>query len=284
MKFIQPLYLCYECKKIVSSLDQLLFVEDHTSKGFCSEACIEDFYRPLITFFSSQEIEIRKSLKLEHERISTDYDDKQLAEIILANPDETHEYANELGEKYYSLIKKVDDFFGIIVCLMNNQEATFIFLMTKTTSNRFIEKFRSTTTYQNNSESTNSISEEDYNFIQNLESKKSRILADLLTKKKDTDIPFEDFSNYEFCFDDCINDPDEVFESKDSEGDTFFNYIKSFNVSGENYFYIVLCLKRSELENEKEVSVFPVLAFPTNDLELYRDYSSGIRISGKLRN
>jgi len=48
MNFNNPLYFCTECKKVIPRLDQLLFVDGNSSKGFCCEECIEDFYRPLI--------------------------------------------------------------------------------------------------------------------------------------------------------------------------------------------------------------------------------------------
>ena len=120
--------------------------------------------------------------------------------------------------------------------------------------------------------------------MQLLESKKSSLLADLLTKRLDSDISFEEFTNYEFCFQETLETPDEVFESKDKEGDVFFTYIKSFIKDQSNFFYIISCLKRVSAESTEDVSVFPVLAFPTNDMDLYLEFRSGNRIAGPLKN
>ena len=120
--------------------------------------------------------------------------------------------------------------------------------------------------------------------MQLLEAKKSKLLADLLIKRKDDDISFEDFSKYEKYFELTLQEPDEVFEIKDNEGDTFFNYIKNFSQDNTSFFYIISCLKRVDSETSNEINVFPVLAFPTNDLDLFSDFRAGTRISGQLKN
>ena len=56
------------------------FIEEQSSKGFCSEQCIEDFYAPLILHFESLEIKHRKLLGIEHETIFQQKDDKSLIE------------------------------------------------------------------------------------------------------------------------------------------------------------------------------------------------------------
>jgi len=58
------------------------------------------------------ESQLRKSLNLEFERIDTQYDEKQLTELILASPDEIIEIGNELGESFFSIIKKLIIFFS----------------------------------------------------------------------------------------------------------------------------------------------------------------------------
>ena len=126
--------------------------------------------------------------------------------------------------------------------------------------------------------------EEDFIFMQLLENKKSKLLAELLEKRKDDDISFEDFMLYEYCFPETLETPDEVFESLDNEGDSFYVYIKSFIKETENYFYIISCLKRKNKEESPEVNVFPVLAFPTNDLDLYSEFRSGKRIAAHMKN
>ena len=280
MKFNQPLYYCTECKTVVPALEQLLFIEEDSNKGFCSDTCIEDFYLPLIRHFESLELALRKRLNLpENEEIDAGFDDKELVEEVLKNPSEVWAVENLLQEKISTYIRHYNDFSAVIMCTVYNGEASFIFLCTKTRSRAFLSELRS-----GNKENASSMDEEvplddeDFNFIQ------SKLLADLLMKRKDDDISFEDFSLYENCFQECLDQPDEVFESKDREGDVFFVYIKSFIKDHTNFFYIISCLKRKDNEESSEVNVFPVLAFPTNDMDLYAEFREGSRIAGTLRN
>jgi hypothetical protein len=287
MKFNKPLYYCTECKAIVSSLDKLLFVEESSTKGFCSEACIEDFYTPLIRHFESIELSMRKNLGIEEEKINFNFSDKQLVDEVLSSSDEIWKVSNELDEEIFTYIKHYDQFSGIVICKVYNGEASFVFLSTTTRSRQLLAEIRTGEKVNQKEQSGESdFSEEDFNFMQLLENKKSVLLADLLVKRKDDDISFEDFTLYESCFPETLENPDEVFESRDKEGDTFFVYIKSYIKERENYFYIISCLKRKDKDSEEspDVSVFPVLAFPTNDLELYSDFRTGKRIAGHLNN
>lgn len=285
MNLNKPLYYCCECKAILPDLQSLFFVEEKSPKGFCSENCIEDFYGPLIAHFEKTERELRIKLKLENEDCNANIDD------ILANPTEVWKLSNELDEEIFSYIKRFDDFWGIVICKVYNNEASFVFLSTCTRSKELLAELRFghlENTESNKATDSNlddsEFSPEDFNFMQLLENKKSSLLADLLTKRKEKDIAFESFSDYEFCFSETLENPDEVFENKDRDGDTFFNYIKSYVLKNESYFYIISCLKRNENAESNEVNVFPVLAFPTNDLSLYADFRLGKRISAHINN
>jgi hypothetical protein len=286
MKIKDPLYYCSECKKIISSVESLLFVENDSPKGFCSESCIEDFYRPIMSHYEQLVKELRTKLALEYEHILSNLDDKQLVEDILSWPSEIWETRNELNEKIFTYIKRYHDFSAVLLGIFYNKDASFILLLEKTKSENLVNELRGKDKVSSTDVLTENgdFSEEDYNFLQQLESKKSKLLADLLLKRKESDIAFEDFSNYEKFFELTLQDPDEVFETKDNEGDIFFNYIKNFSHGNSSFFYIISCLKRVDSETSTEINVFPVLAFPTNDLDLFSGFRSGVRVSGQLKN
>jgi hypothetical protein len=292
MKFNKPLYYCTECKTILSSLDKLLFIEEKSTKGFCSETCIEDFYIPLIRHFENSELTIRKNLGIEkeEEEINFNISDNQLVDEVVSSADEVWKVSNELDEEIFTYIKHYGDFSGVVICKVYNGEASFIFLSTTTKSRQLVaemragEKISAIDPGSEKEEFSEEFSDEDYNFMQLLENKKSILLAELLVKRKDDDIPFEDFMLYESCFPEVLETPDEVFESRDKEGDSFFVYIKSFIRGNNNFFYIISCLKRKDKDELPEVNVFPVLAFPTNDMELYSEFRAGKRIAGHLKN
>lgn len=302
----QPLYFCTECKKVVGHLDNLLFIDEFSHKGFCSEECIEDFYFPLIKYYEIVENSLRKELQLLDES-SNLVVEPDVIEDVINSPSEIYRQTNELQESFYNFIKYYTDFSVIVVASVYRQEASFVFLSTKTNSESLINEFRSgelvtdwfrSPAHETSPAPTATLGEDDYLssepeedddedmiFIQLLESKKSKILADILMKRKDSDIPFEDYSGYEFCFQDTLDQPDEVFEKKDNEGDKLFTYIKSFTRGDrveESFFYIVVCLKRSS--DNDTVNVYPILALPTVDLEMYQAFRQGTRLTGPLQN
>jgi hypothetical protein len=286
MKIKDPLYYCSECKKIITNLDQLLFVENNSSKGFCSEACIEDFYRPIMFHFEKLAKTARINLGLEFEDISTSLDDKALVEDILANPSEIWQTPNALNEKIITYIKRFSDFSAVLIGIFYNDDASFILLLEKTKSDKLLNEFRGSEKINLSTKAVpeTEFTEEDFTFMQLLESKKSKLLAELLLKRKEDDIAFEDFTKFEKFFEQTLQDPDEVFETKDNEGDIFFNYIKNYSEANRTFFYIISCLKRVDSETSTEINVFPVLAFPTNDLNLFSEFRIGTRISGQLKN
>lgn len=286
MKFNKPLYYCSECKLVVPGLDKLLFIEDNSNKGFCSEACVEDFYYPIIRHYEQLEAGLRIRLNLEKENIPAVDDEKNLIDEVLSTPSEVWSIKNELDEEIFTYIKHFQNFSSVVICTVYKGEGSFIFLSTKTKSREFLKKLRvgHKSSEAQSSNDDLAMDEDDYNFMQLLENKKSKLLADLLTKRKDSDISFEDFTEYESCFQECLDTPDEVFESKDREGDSFFVYIKSFIKDSSDFFYIISCLKRKDCEDDKSVSVFPVLAFPTNDIELYSEWRAGKKITGLIKN
>lgn len=314
--FKNPFYFCNECKKVLEDLDELLFIDEFSHKGFCSEECIEDFYFPLIRHYEVVETKLRTKHKLLKEEIAKIPVDEDMIEEVFKHPSEVYRLVNDLNESYYHFIKNYSDYSVIIVTAVYQKEASFIFLSTRTGSAELLEEFRAgiiitdwnanetAREMENLTENSlrieqddpmdfdqvapydNASEDEDMVFMQLLESKKSSILAEILMKRIDSDIPFEDYTSYDFCFQDTLDMPDEVFEKKDNEGDMLFTYIRSFSRGENNYetfFYIIICLKRF-LSEASEVNVYPLLALPTIDIDLCQEFRQGSRISGPLKN
>ena len=303
-----PLYFCSECKEIVKNLDELLFIDETSLKGFCCEECIEDFYFPLIKHYEGVEHSLRSKLNLLQEFAEDDIVDPGTVENTVDHPDEVFRLSNELGDIFYNFIKHFSGFSVTVVASVYRQEASFVFLALKTKSQALLTEFRygvSVTENWSVDESDapedrplnipkkemrqddlgDEMEDEDMVFIQLLESKKSKILADVLMKSKGNDIPFEDYSGYESCFEETLESPDEVFEKKDNEGDMIFTYIKAFSKGTrreDSFFYIVTCLKRDT--DRENVNVYPILALPTIDMEMCQEFRTGTRLSGPLKN
>lgn len=280
-------------------LDDLLFIDEYSHKGFCSEECIEDFYFPLIKHYEMAEHSLRSKHKLLNELPPQTIIKAAIVDDVLSHPDEVFRQSNELQETFYHFIKKYSGHFVVVIASAYRKEASFVFLATQTKSQALIGEFRYGERVVDwdddeisveiepdegmvNEFDEDSDEDEDMIFIQLLESKKSNLLAEILMKRRETDIPFEDYTGYEFCFQETLDSPDEVFEKKDKEGDVIFTYIKSFSRGNETFYYIVTCLKRI-MEGEN-VNVYPILALPTQDLEMCQEFRGGTRLSGPLKN
>ena len=301
--FNRAIYFCNECKKIVKNLDDLLFVEEHSFRGFCSTECIEDFYFPLIKQFESFETNLRVKLKLGDEHSLYDFSENHV-ESCIQYPDEVFEIINELSDRFLVFIKNEKRFSIVVVSTIYKNEPSFILLSTISESKKFVNEFKKGTPLslkdlkmtdsaidkevnlygEENNEFE--VEEEDLVFLQLLESKKSKLLGEILDIRQDSDIPIEEFPSYDSCFSETLDTPDEVFELKDEEGDIRFHYIKSFSLNKigfEIYYYIVICIK-NKYEKINEVNIYPILGLPTKDLVLCQDFRKGKRITGPIQN
>ena len=287
----KPLYYCHECKTPVTGSDSLFFIDDQSIKSFCSEECIEDYHLPLVKYF---EKDIQNLREFHHDtNAAQTVVDQKLVNDVLMSPDEIYRFSNELGESFHHFIKRINSEWVVVIASIFKGEPSFIFGAWATNTTGLINEFRQgsalvVSEWKKKQKGPKTIAErsetetdEDSVFLQLLESKKSKLLAHILIKRKDQDISIEEFGHYESCFQETLDHPDEVFEYKDNEGDIFFNYIKNYNAA-ENFFYIVSCLKRKG--SEGETMVYPVLGLPTNDMAMVQEFCLGKQISGPLKN
>jgi hypothetical protein len=277
-------YVCNECKKMITESNELLFVEEHSSRGFCSEACIEDFYAPISKFVDYKILELRKKLDIEFENIQTlnSHDENYLVEECAKSADEIWAHTNELRDNIYTYIKFKADHYLILICTRYNEEPSFILGLVQTKSKKLLEEFRTGQKIEISDSHSNTEIDEDLKFIEVLENKKSSMIAELLESRKDHDIAFESFSDYESFFSDTLENPDETYEAKDREGDKLISYLKTYLKNNETVYYIIICLKK--INEKNNVEVYPVLSFPTIDSDLYLQYRTGECLMSLLKN
>lgn len=267
MKISDPLYCCNECKKVVPTLDKLLFVEEHSNKGFCSEECIEFFYTPFLAYYDQFLLQLRIKHQVTNENFEIGLSDKDLVEEIIRAPTEVWRTQNELHEENFTYIKHFPAGSAGIVCTVLHSEPSFIFLVFKSKSAELLAEFRG------GERIVTPRKEDRDHIVEELEIKKSHLLADLLSKRKETDIPFEEFTNYDNCLLETMNHPDEIFEYKDKEGDLLTTTIKSFLKNNKNFFYIIISYHTQN-----------ILSFPTEDMNLYAEFRVGKLVKANLKN
>ena len=105
----------------------------------------------------------------------------------------------------------------------------------------------------------------------------------MIEKRNAADIPIEQFFNYDKYLDLTIENPDEIYELEDDEGDTIHTFIKSFKEGEVSFFYVVITLPH-RIPEVKEMAVLPILGFPSVDESLYPEYAIGKKLNEILKN
>ncbi len=289
------IYFCSQCKKISESVDDLYFVEDGVNRGFCSEKCIEDFFTPLVEYFERSEKDLRKEWSLTDESCLSYIGDPTYMNQLIQNPTEVWGSVNDLGESYFTFIKKLKDsreqnIYMFMICSVFEERASFIFMASATYNEDYVNEFRVGKKEDDVSNFVEQASSGEQEILENtelmteVENKKSQYLAKLLEERSPADIPFEQFSMYEEYLEETLKSPDEVYGVKDDDGDYIYTYIKAHDRHGVSFYYFIVCVKIAGMGKEGEQNIIPILSFPSVDGELYKTYHAGDQLSGRLKN
>jgi hypothetical protein len=292
----KKLYFCNCCRKKIDQIEDLLFVEE-SKRGFCSEDCIVDFFTPYMKSFDREEVSMREAIGIEPGEIDVDlFQDRGYFEDTLYSSAEVWLEKNELQEEFYTHINPiVDGLFYVLICTYYEGEPSFVFFKTITRSSDLIQYYRRGKPVTNdcNIEDNESdvLSEKSSldevslpaEVVEDIDLKKSEYLADLLERKKETDIPFEEYPLYDDYITLTLDEPDDEYHSEDQAGDKIFTFIKSFQKSGKSFFYIVICLS-VDIPDSTNSALMPVITFPSIDDELYKFYAVGDKKSSRLTN
>lgn len=282
IKNLQP-YYCSECKKILKEIEDLLFVEEGSSKGFCSEECIEDFYLPIMKYYEDYISELRVKHNILEKEVTTIDNDQMLVDEVSNYPDEIFRSVNDLKEELFVYVKFHHGFYSIVICTVFNETPAFIFAYTKTKSTKLVELMRIGEKVDINVAPLNENKlMEDAQFIEELESKKSSILGTLLSERSDADIPFEDFLKYDKYLSETIETPDEIYEMKDRDGDRLIYFLKTIvDKKFGNFFYVVIAMKNKQ---DNEEMLYPIISFPTNNFAQFNQYRIGEKKLSQVKN
>ncbi|RLA65865.1 MAG: hypothetical protein DRQ88_04220 [Epsilonproteobacteria bacterium] len=284
--FKKDYYFCNKCGTIFEQSADVLFVEDDSTRGFCSESCIEEFFRPMVRVFEKIEESLRNEYSLDEEESLKYLESSAYLEKLLKEPEEVWLHKNDFGEKYYFIISTFKDqkgevFYLASICLFYQSRPSFLFLVTATSSEKLISEFRVGTKLNDRLPMGANLNDsKEAEIVKTIERKKSFILAELLRLRENSDISFYEFSEFESYIDPTIDGPDEVFSFIDEAGDKIQTFIKAFDNDQGAFFYFVTCLK---LNRKSEDGLVPIFSFPSRDGNIYRKFSQGNRVSGNLK-
>ncbi len=291
---INQLYFCECCRKQIENVGDLHFVEDHSDRGFCSEKCIKDFYRPYMQQLEIEEKEQRKSMQILAEEDDLDYlANEHYLNQALYHPHEKWLLENEMGQKFYTHILNIETELGplyfILICSCIDNDPSFVFYRMVTRHIPLKEYYQRDIPVEENDSSEKYVKdiEDQYeipaDIIELLENKKSQILAQMMQERSPGDIAIEDFTSYDKFLEQTIENPDEIYEYEDAEGDVLNNFIKSFKVKELSFFYVAI-LYPYQIEKTGDKAVLPIMGFPSVDNNLYPNYALGKNLNEKLKN
>ena len=143
MKSNKEIYFCSHCKKKIVNISQVLVVEEFYSRPFCTEMCIVDFHTPYIEAFDKEELELRAKLNVKE---SIDYkllkDDSDIIAALIESPDNSRITTNDLGEEFYTIIKKVNkgdlELYSFAICFYYEEVVSLVLFHTITTSRELL--------------------------------------------------------------------------------------------------------------------------------------------------
>lgn len=296
---MNELFFCESCRTQLAQASELHYVEDNSDRGFCSETCILNFYRPYMGAFEQEEASFRKQLALEEKNLPPQLlESDQYLQSSLDKPSEIYFNESEIGQVFYTHITELlfqnESYYSALIVSYVDSAPSFVFYRTLTQSQSLLNLYR-------RGELMTDILLEDHvdidsedlessefkmteDLMEEVESKKSMILADMLIKRSDDDIDFEQFIEYDEYLEKTLQSPDEIYEFRDDHGDILYTNIKSFRKLEQSFFYIVLTLPH-KISSEKESTIqVPIIGFPSNDEKLYPQYAQGRLINEKLRN
>ncbi len=124
------LYYCVNCRKQIKDLNQVLLIDSSHPKSFCSESCIEKFFKPYVEYFSQYERDQRAALGIVENL--DDYDNE--IQECMAEPDAVFRQENEIGESIYFAFRKNPEnkLITILGVLMFENRPSFIFFNSST--------------------------------------------------------------------------------------------------------------------------------------------------------
>lgn len=292
MGFSLELYFCYHCRKHISDLKDVLLVDSSHLKSFCSEKCIEGFYKPYVNYFQQYERDQRSALGLTEKNENYENEIKE----CMSKPDKIYRSVNDIEESVYFAHRKNPEtnLITIIGVLMYQGRPSFIFFSTSTKSDELARVFvigeplsideilQEEHEYEEEVEEEKQ--EEDLEFQKFIELKKSQQLARLIENIQENDLGIDNYPLYDKFLQPTLENPDEVYEFSDEDDDKLYTYIKAFNEGDISFFYVCVShLYDTDPEKDQDVLI-PVISFPTIDKDLYHGYQSGEQIVGPTKN
>ena len=264
---------CQSCRNALGADEKVVYVEENSTRFFCSEKCIRAYYDPMGEHYRKQMLEVRDPHDIPH----ADFNEyESYAPLCLANPDEIWADNTETGESVTYFLSNFTNeggkFTYIVMCFCLELEPTYILLSFPTRDKKLVEEFRRGEKVEvqepdeaNPEPEVSPVLTEDF-----LARQGNAIEEEMLRHRNSKDIPKKEFEEHAHLLDQTIENPDEVWELEDEGENTLLTLISQH---GDNLHYIVICTYDQNAENQESWRV--IYSFPTNDPAMVQRYRRG---------
>lgn len=268
---------CISCDRHLKENDRALFVEEEVGRVFCSEECIVEHFSPDIEYLEAD---------YERRRSKSDISDQDQERYLeyragtLERPDEIWREKTLAGDNRYCLISRHEEgkksIWSVCICLFLRGEPSFLFLAFVTRNESLIQYYRRGERMEwSRSQGQQSENRREGGRQDGLDipwTEEDKLRAEVVGRRRDDDIPMEDYEKYQGCLDQTLQSPDEVWILENGGSDTprMYSFIKYFS-DEKNPMWFVLTAKDIDAEEQIEI----IDAFPTRDLSLVQNYRRG---------
>lgn len=271
--------VCLNCSKDLVGSERVLFVEEEVGRIFCSENCIAKFFSPEIKCLEKDYFKRRSNSDFsDRERKKLDH----LRWITLEEPEEVWREKTLSGDFRYTLISeyKIDNkrLWCVCICLFLKGEPSFLYLSFPTKNSSMVNLYRKGEKIPfkiNSSSGAKKKMMEQHHFpsdgLADAWTEEETIRATMGQSRGLDDIPSKDYGLYESCFQETLDEPDEVWcvTLKKNEFQ-LFHFIRCYPEEQPGFWYIVIA---RETNNEEEIEILD--ACPTRDQNLVEKFRSG---------
>ena len=260
---------CVRCKKIITEVDQALFVEEEVGRYFCSEPCIVGFFTPEI-----EKLEREYGRNVSANELSSDEREtySHLRWMTLENPGEIWKEKMKSGDDRFTLITEYhpdhQSVWAVAICLKLRGDPSFLYLAFVTSDRHLVDVFRRggpVRTQVPLKGKTESEEESDMNEptetarLAEPWTEADSIHANLIKARKAHDIPNEDFGFYQKCLEETLQSPNELWSFFPKTTKRIYHFLKLYDHE-ESFWYVVIA---KDTPDETQIEI--VDAFPTRD-------------------
>lgn len=257
---------CANCGKKIEDDESAILVDADNDLVFCQESCLQEYFSPRIEALEEEHL----SLRSKHDLPTAKFPEYEyLLSALLNDPDEVWEEEQNDDEEGEPLAFFIGEFlhknetvFYCAAVYLSEERPSFVLMHFPTADERLVQAYRrgrqiydGQTSEQGEDLSPHEVSE--------LDEFPSRLHEELMSFRSDEDIEEDEFGRYMNFIIDTLDEPEEMWQSTDEDGQAYLVFIKHHEVDGESVALIVMTA-----DNEDEESGEVLFSIPTKDAKL----------------